>query len=194
MQSKTVIERFKAFNQLNCFQKAAKFYTAHNLKDHDVEKLREAFQTLDSNGDGELTLEEITSLSKSIDVDEQFLTAAFAKADTEGKGVLCYTDFLTTMIDEQQLAKREACFEAFRAFDTDRSGRLSVAELKAAVDSWGGRASNISLEEASEILIKVDVDGSGEIDFEEFMQMMSQIASEPLAAVKTNRSPIQSKN
>ena len=54
--------------------------------------------------------------------------------------------------------------EAFDLFDTDRSGTISIKELKNVLE--GGM--NISKKVWSDIIREVDKDGDGEIDLHEF--------------------------
>ena len=60
--------------------------------------------------------------------------------------------------------------EAFHLFDTDRSGHIDANELKEVM-----RALRIELrdEEVRKMIADVDPDASGTIDFDEFLQMMS---------------------
>jgi len=61
--------------------------------------------------------------------------------------------------------------EAFEMFDKDRSGQISVAELKEAFSSLGQRLND---EEFDAILQVADLDGNKQIDYEEFLQMMKR--------------------
>eukprot|EP01083_Nonionella_stella_P034740 94990_1 len=60
--------------------------------------------------------------------------------------------------------------EAFNLFDTDNSGTIDVKELKAAMRALGFE---VKKEEIRNMLMEFDKDGSGEIEFDEFIQMMS---------------------
>ncbi|CAN0058399.1 unnamed protein product, partial [Phaeothamnion confervicola] len=69
--------------------------------------------------------------------------------------------------------------EAFNLFDTDGSGTIDPKELKAAMQSLGFEAKNQTIYQASksiregEMISDIDKDGSGSIDFEEFLDMMT---------------------
>lgn len=56
-------------------------------------------------------------------------------------------------------------------FDKDGGGSISSSELAAVMRSLG---QNPTEEELKEMIADVDEDGNGEIDFEEFLQMMSK--------------------
>ncbi|GMH66141.1 hypothetical protein TL16_g12683 [Triparma laevis f. inornata] len=73
--------------------------------------------------------------------------------------------------------------EAFNLFDTDGSGTIDPKELKAAMQSLGFEAKNQTI---YQMIGDIDKDGSGEIDFEEFLDMMTAKMSD-----KDSREDIQ---
>eukprot|EP01029_Cantina_marsupialis_P028283 TRINITY_DN775963_c0_g1_i1.p1 TRINITY_DN775963_c0_g1~~TRINITY_DN775963_c0_g1_i1.p1 ORF type:complete len:161 (+),score=54.48 TRINITY_DN775963_c0_g1_i1:87-569(+) len=60
--------------------------------------------------------------------------------------------------------------EAFNLFDTDGSGSIDPKELKAAMQSLGFEAKNATI---YQMIGDIDKDGSGNIDFDEFLDMMT---------------------
>jgi len=60
--------------------------------------------------------------------------------------------------------------EAFNLFDTDHSGTIDVRELKAAMRALGFE---MKKEEVKNMLSDIDKDANGQINFDEFCQMMS---------------------
>jgi len=60
--------------------------------------------------------------------------------------------------------------EAFLLFDADRSGTISATELKTAMASLGFEGKNQAI---FQMMSDVDEDGSGMIDFDEFLDMMT---------------------
>ena len=65
--------------------------------------------------------------------------------------------------------------EAFSLFDTDASGSIDLKELKAAMKALGF---DISKEEIKKMLSNVDLNSNGEVEFEEFVRMMTGRMSE----------------
>jgi len=89
------------------------------------------------------------------------------------------------MTDQQQEARSflsEAMLQEFKAafdiFDTDGGGDISTAELGTVMKMLGQTPSK---EELDEIIEEVDEDGSGSIDFEEFLVMMVRLLKEDQA-------------
>ncbi len=60
--------------------------------------------------------------------------------------------------------------EAFDLFDSDKSGEISTEELKAALKNLGIDAKNQTL---TNMMADLDKDNSGQIDFGEFIDMMT---------------------
>ncbi|WOK97676.1 caltractin [Canna indica] len=66
--------------------------------------------------------------------------------------------------------KRQEIKEVFDLFDTDRSGTLDAKELTVAMRALGFEMSD---EDISRLMIEIDKDQSGAIDFDEFLYMMT---------------------
>ena len=67
----------------------------------------------------------------------------------------------------QKLSKYE---EIFRRYDVDGSGTIEAAELGEVMKDLG---QEVSPAELRKMIEAIDADGSGEIDFEEFMQAVN---------------------
>ena len=60
--------------------------------------------------------------------------------------------------------------ECTQVFDTDNSGKISAQELKKVMANLG---ENLTDEEIDEMIREADTDGDGEVDYDEFVKMMS---------------------
>ncbi|KAJ3276603.1 Centrin-1 [Terramyces sp. JEL0728] len=65
--------------------------------------------------------------------------------------------------------------EAFDLFDTDGSGTIDVKELKVAMRALGFEPKK---EEIKKMMVEVDKSGTGKIDFNEFLELMTQKMAE----------------
>ena len=84
---------------------------------------------------------------------------------------------------EEQVAEYK---QAFKRFDADGSGSISTKEVSTALadlDLLKGR----SEEEVRRMVAAVDVDGSGEVDFAEFLEMMQHSAGALSALVREEK-------
>lgn len=66
--------------------------------------------------------------------------------------------------------KRQEIREAFELFDTDGSGTIDAKELNVAMRALGFEMTE---EQITQMIADVDKDGSGAIDFDEFVHMMT---------------------
>ena len=74
---------------------------------------------------------------------------------------------LPKLTDEQIVEFKEA----FKLFDKDNGGSIDVEELKDALEALG---QNPTHEDCQRMVDEVDDDGSGEIEFDEFLVLMSK--------------------
>jgi len=174
---KDMLENLKNFRTQNKLKKAALQVIAGQLKEEEIQSLREIFVSLDTNGDGWLTLQELKEgfdkggldlANSTMPID---LQAIMDGIDSDGSGMIDYSEFLAAALDRQHAQQEDLCWAAFRVFDVDGDGVISKAEMKQVLAVDG--VSDAVGQEAIEALLKdVDKNGDGEIDFSEFMAMM----------------------
>mgnify|MGYP003315290642 CR=1 FL=1 len=126
----------------------------------------------DVDGDGELTADEIyQALSKNdADVNLARVQEIVAKADADGNGTIDFPEFLTMMARKMKdTDSEEEILEAFKVFDKDGNGFISAAELRHIMTNLGEKLTD---EEVDEMLREADIDGDGQINYEEFVKMM----------------------
>ena len=73
--------------------------------------------------------------------------------------------------------------EAFKVFDDNKDGLITVEELGLVLSSLGLKQGNRK-EECMEMISKVDVDGDGMVNFDEFKMMMRARCSSTSASSK----------
>merc|ERR1719230_1410320 len=90
--------------------------------------------------------------------------------DADGSGVIDYTEFLAATLDKKTYMEEAALWNAFRIFDRDGNGSISKEELHHVLAD--GDLQSKFAKDIDALMNDVDGNGDGEIDFEEFMQMM----------------------
>lgn len=93
----------------------------------------DVFKSLDTNNDGKLSKDElITGYKKHLSqIDAEIeVQKIMTVADSDGSGYIDFTEFVTATIDKKNLLSKERIETAFKLFDKDGSGSISVDELK----------------------------------------------------------------
>lgn len=91
--------------------------------------------------------------------------------DRNCNGVIDYTEFLTAASNKENLLSDENLMFAFRMFDSDKNGTISRQELKQVFETSEKKDDELW----NEIFNEVDLDGDGEITFEEFKKGMTSV-------------------
>ncbi|KAK4404136.1 UNVERIFIED_CONTAM: Calmodulin-like protein 5 [Sesamum angustifolium] len=140
----------------------------------DPTELKRVFQMFDRNGDGRITKQELSDSLRNmgISIPDEELTQMIDKVDVNGDGCVDIDEFGTlyqTIMDERD--EEEDMKEAFNVFDQNGDGFISVDELKSVLVSLGLKQGKAA-EDCRKMIMRVDVDGDGMVNFSEFKQMM----------------------
>ena len=153
------------------------FIVNNLLQSDERAQLDACFRYLDKNRNNVITREELRSaLKKARPKDkviriETMLEDIFDRIDVQKTGVIDYSEFLAAAADDSVVLTRENLFATFNAFDKSRTGTITIEDLKTLFNQ--GRAKKvISTRDARRLIAKVDPNGDGEINFEEFCQFM----------------------
>jgi calcium-dependent protein kinase len=95
----------------------------------------------------------------------------FEAIDNDGNGSVDYTEFIAATLDSKAVLEERALWDAFSRFDLDGNGKISKDELKTVL-SQDGLEDIFRQTTLKQIMTECDQDGDGEIDFQEFLDMM----------------------
>lgn len=84
--------------------------------------------------------------------------------DADGSGEIEYSEFVVATLNEKNLLSNNKLQTAFKMFDKDGGGTISVDEIKEVL-SFG---QNLDEHIIQQIIKQVDANGDGEISYEEF--------------------------
>lgn len=129
----------------------------------DIQELKEIFEELDRNGDGNINFEELQQGLGSRENAASLLEVLKA-ADTDNSGTINYTEFLAATMSTQTFLREDYLKTAFQMFDQDNSGKIDTRELHTllAGEEFKDVYTDDQLEKAIQ---EVDANGDGEIDF-----------------------------
>ncbi|KAJ9070105.1 hypothetical protein DSO57_1011720 [Entomophthora muscae] len=142
------------------------------LTEDQVAEFKEAFSLFDRDGDGSITVKELGTVMRSLGQNptEAELQALITDIDTDGNGMIDFAEFLTLMARNMKSAdSEEEIKEAFKVFDKDGNGFISAAELRHVMTNLGEK---LSEKEADEMIREADIDGDGQINYDEFVKML----------------------
>ncbi|CAL9186092.1 unnamed protein product [Musa hybrid cultivar] len=152
----------------------------HGFMDLTAEH-KEVFSLFDKDGDGHITLEELRTIIRSLGREPtlQELQDMIREVDVDGNGTIEFDEFLNVMAMRTKATEAEAeeeLREAFKVFDIDNNGYISPSELMSVMTNLG---EEVTKEIAAEMIMEVDADGDGQVDFKEFSTLMMAIGTTP---------------
>ena len=113
------------------------------------------------------------------------------EVDADGNGTIDFPEFLTMMARKMKdTDSEEEIREAFRVFDKDGNGFISAAELRHVMTNLGEKLTDEEVDEVGglvkhvddevshsslsiQMIREADIDGDGQVNYEEFVTMMT---------------------
>lgn len=170
-------ENLRKFNAKQKLQQSTIAFLVRQLSNSEVVKnLRNIFRSLDKNGDGSLSIEEIkegfkTYYGETIS-DEEWKEIA-NNLDQDGSNSIEYEEFIRSTINLEDILTDKNLKLAFDFYDKDGSGYLDVNEIKSAL---GIIDNDVVTNQLIQNIIKnIDENSDGQISFEEFKDLMLKV-------------------
>jgi len=182
-------ERARRFQRSSALRRAARLFAAEQLPRSSMARIEKTFRRIDKDADGLLTVDEVrealqehlldlepgANAAGSKDDLEQLLLGVFGEAAGGDNPGIDLVEFAALLLDEHLMQQRESLLAAFRRIDADGDGFITRSELYTALASSGvgGVLAGGQLPaELEELVVLADINGDGQIDFEEFTQLL----------------------
>lgn len=102
---------------------------------------------------------------------KQDLENLFDNLDDNKSGAIDYTEFITAALNRELLLSDEKISACFELFDRDKSGKISIKEFQNKFQKSGG----VDEQAWIQMLNEADKNSDGEIDFEEFRDLLKNM-------------------
>ncbi|XP_056899385.1 calcium-binding protein 5-like isoform X2 [Takifugu flavidus] len=146
------------------------------LRPEEIEELREAFVEFDRNNKGYISHKDLGECMRTMGYMPTEMELIELSQQICG-GKVDFEDFVELMgpkllAETADMIGVKELRDAFREFDSNGDGQISLTELREAMKKLMGE--QVTNREINEILRDVDLNGDGLVNFEEFVRMMSR--------------------
>ena len=138
--------------------------------------LKEEFDKIDLNKDGEISREELIHCLEVLYPHQEAVIRTeeiFNEIDFNNDGTINFSEFLTVTISKEKLLSEDTLTKAFKMFDVDGNGYITIEELQETLP--------LEITNKSEwvaLVKEVDEDGDCQISYPEFKEMMDKMTQE----------------
>lgn len=186
-EQREVLKNLQQFKNSSVFFSMCVASVARQLDHSDLKSVHSVFADMDTNGDGVLSLQEVKAGFEKLfgkdSLEAQQVEEMFEKLDLDGSGTIDYTEFCAAGIGEKMITQANVLWAAFKTFDVDDDGRISIEEIGQVLNQTSVQKTwtkSVCDQVAQEILGEYDANGDGSIDFNEWLEMMQGASSEQL--------------
>ncbi|XP_030285948.1 calcium-binding protein 2-like [Sparus aurata] len=154
------------------------FGAERELAQAELDELQEAFKEFDYDQDGYLNYKDVAECMRTMGYmpTEMELLEIVQQIKMRMGGLMDFEDFVELMGprmmgETAHMLGLKELQSAFTQFDLDGDGKINQEELKEAIKSMLGE--KLKKGELEEIVKELDINADGNIDFEEFVMMLS---------------------
>ena len=143
-----------------------------NLSEERITEFKAAFELFDKDRDGAINNKELGTVMRNLgqNPSEEELKQMINEIDFDKNGVIDFNEFLYLMVKKMNgNDTEEELLEAFKVFDRDGNGYVTSHELRCVMTTL---CEETSPEEIEEMIKEADIDGDGQVDYQEFVKMM----------------------
>jgi calcium-dependent protein kinase len=177
-----MLKHIKNYQPTLVLQQAALGYLVHNFQ--HLEEVQDAcafFNLIDEDNNGQISREEFRKALHSYlhlnESDMEEVDRIFDIIDADNNGYIEFEEFTRAAIDKTKFVQEDKLKFAFRFFDKDNSGEITMNEI-AEVFFRDEKSRDEKSEILKKIIKEVDINGDGNISYEEFKEVMKKILTQ----------------
>jgi len=142
---------------------------AERLSEEEIAGLRQLFKAVDVKNRGVITLGELRDRLRryGTELEDREISDIVEVADKDNNVTINYEEFIAATVPLNKIEREEHLMAAFTYFDKDGSGYITVDKLQRACGEHNMEDSFLE-----EIILEVDQNNDGQIDYNEFVAMM----------------------
>jgi len=159
---------------LKARRKSNKSKNRIELTEEQKQEIQEAFDLFDTDGSGTIDAKELKVAMRALGFEpkKEEIKKMITDIDKDGSGAIDFNEFLEMMTKKMsEKDSREEILKAFRLFDDDETGFITLKNLRRVAKEIG---ENMNDDELQEMIDEADRDGDGQISEEEFLRIMKK--------------------
>ena len=156
---------------------------AKPLKEAKIKEMQKEFLNLDTDGDGNITVEELGTVLRSmmgkLKVSEEEIAKVLKEIDLDGDGTINLNEYFVNMknsdsknLIHRALVQRSKARKSFEKFDKDGSGYVTTDELLEVFEELMGGP--VTIEQFENMMKECNKNSEGKINYEEFVVLMTK--------------------
>jgi len=163
-----VADALRSFGQASKFRRCCMEMMAWSLTNEERSQVRDAFIAMDESKQGTIRLVDLKKiLQDKFDIPDEEVLSIFQSLDVSHDEEIHYSDFLAAMVGYRIQMHDEHLQAAFKRFDKDSSGYISLDNLQEVLgESYEG-------ESMASLLSEADVLCDGKISYPEFVSYLT---------------------
>merc|ERR1711868_9396 len=158
-------------------REAAILKARENISEETLKEYKDIFSFFDRDGGGTITTVELGQVMRTFGwtPTEMELQDMIGVIDQDENGCISFDEFVWLMsqdIHDEDI--EDEIRDAFRVFDREGHGFISVIDLTDLLSKIGEK---LSMDEVEELISEADIDGDGNIYYDEFIAMIFKTSS-----------------